>query len=184
METKKARHLFMAFSTLTGIALLAGCSTTAKAPDVTESISSALKQAGLKDVSVAQDRDKGVVTLKGTVPAEGDKAQAGSLAKSLAGNQIVANEIAVVPPGAESAAKTVNGDLDDAIKKNLDASLIQNSLHDDVTYDVKNGVVTLSGSVNSEGKRTLAQQAAAAVPNVQQVVNAVEVKNRKATSTP
>jgi osmotically-inducible protein OsmY len=47
---------------------------------------------------------------------------------------------------------------------------------------VKNGVVTLKGEVNSEGKRSLAEKVAAGVPNVKQVVNEIEVKNRKASS--
>jgi|GEM_PF-4865996 len=36
-----------------------------------------------------QDRDKGVVTLTGTVVSEVDKAQAESIAKSIAGMQVV-----------------------------------------------------------------------------------------------
>ncbi|MBK5295295.1 MAG: hypothetical protein JJE04_26910 [Acidobacteriia bacterium] len=37
-----------------------------------DSIRSSLDQAGFKDVSVKQDRDKGVVTLGGHVPAGQD----------------------------------------------------------------------------------------------------------------
>lgn len=163
--------------------LLAGCSTTPKAPDVTGAIKDSLGQAGLKDVSVSQDREKSVVTLKGSVPADGDKMRAESIARSIAGGQVIANEIAVLPPGVESEAKTINKDVDEGIKKNLDAALIQNTLHDDVKYDVKNGVVTLTGEVNSQSTRTASQQIAAGVPYVQQVVNKLEVKNQKATST-
>ena len=165
------------------LVLLSGCSTPAKAPDVTGAIRNSLSQAGLKDVSVSQDRDKSVVTLKGSVPADSDKMQAESIAKSIAGSQVIANEIAVLPPGVESEAKAINKDLDEGIRKNLDATLIQNSLHDDVKYDVRNGVVTLTGDVNSQATRTASQQIASAVPYVQQVVNKLEVKNQKATST-
>ncbi len=124
---------------------LAGCSTTTKSPDVADSIRKSLDTANLKDVSVSQDRDKGVVTLGGHVAADADKAQAESIAKSLAGTQVVANQIAVTPPGAASDAKAVNSDLDKAIDKNLDAALIQNHLRKGVKYEVKNGVVTLTG---------------------------------------
>jgi hyperosmotically inducible periplasmic protein len=55
----------------------------------------------LKDVAVSQDRDKGIVTLSGQVASENDKAQAESLAKSLAGAQVVADQIAVIPVGGE-----------------------------------------------------------------------------------
>jgi hyperosmotically inducible periplasmic protein len=166
---------------LLSVASLAGCSAS-KSPDVTDPIRQSLNQAGLKDVSVSQDRDKGVVTLDGHVRADADKAQAESIAKSMAGTQVVADQIAVIPPGDESAAKAVNSDLDAAIEKNLDAVLIQNRLKKSVKYDVKNGVVTLTGEVRSETKRASAASIAAAVPNVQQVVNELQVKDQKATS--
>src|SRR5664280_2614404 len=88
------------------IGVLVGCSAPAtKAPDVADNIRKSLEQANLKNVSVSQDRDKGVVTLGGTVAAENDKAQAEAMAKSFAGGQVVANQIAVVPLGLESDAK-------------------------------------------------------------------------------
>jgi osmotically-inducible protein OsmY len=76
---------------------LAGCSGTAKSPDVSDGIRRSLDQAGLKDVSVSQDRDKGVVTLDGHVPSDGDKSQPESIAKSMAGAQVVSNQIGVIP---------------------------------------------------------------------------------------
>jgi osmotically-inducible protein OsmY len=57
---------------------------------------------------VSQDREKGVVILGGHVAAEADKVQAESLAKSIAVAQVVANQIAVTPPGVGSEAKTGN----------------------------------------------------------------------------
>ena len=169
---------------LLALGFLSGCSgTTAKSPDVTDSIRKSLDQAGLKDVSVSQDRDKGIVTLGGQVPNESDKSQAESLAKSYAGSQVVANQIAVVPVGVEKEAKAINSDLDKGIEKNLDAALIQNRLHDNVKYKVKNGVVTLSGEVNSKSKRVHAESVATQVPNVKQVVNDLQIKNQKASSS-
>ena len=162
---------------------LAGCSSSAtKSPDVADSIRKSLDGANLKDVSVSQDREKGVVTLGGHVAGDADKSQAESIAKSVAGSQVVANQIAVIPPGA-TEAKKVNSDLDAGIEKNVDAALIQNRLKKGVKYEVKNGVVTLSGEVRSEALRAQAQSVAAAVPNVQQVVNELQVKNQKATSS-
>jgi hyperosmotically inducible protein len=163
--------------------LLAGCSDTNKSPDVADNIRKSLDQAGYKDVSVSQDRDKGVVTLTGTVLTEGDKAQAESIAKSGAGAQVVADQIAVRPPGNESDAKTVDSDMDKAIEKNLDAVLVKNKLKKDVKYDVKNGVVTLTGDVISQSRRAQVEKLANTVPNVKQVVNELEVKNQKASST-
>src|ERR1700759_1356024 len=90
------------------LVFVAGCDNTPpKSPDVQDSIKKSLDQAGYKDVSVSQDRDKGVVTLGGTVASDTDKTQAESLAKSIAAGQVVADQIAVRPPGDESTAKTV-----------------------------------------------------------------------------
>jgi hyperosmotically inducible periplasmic protein len=164
------------------VGALAGCSDTNKSPDVTDNIRKSLDQAGYKDVSVSQDREKGVVTLKGAVPTDGDKTQAESIAKSSAGAQVVADQIAVRPPGNESDAKTVDSDLDKGIEKNLDAMLVKNRLEKGVKYDVKNGVVTLTGDVRSQSRRTQVERLASTVPNVKQVVNELEVKNQKASS--
>jgi len=180
----KRLRLLVAALALLALGILAGCSqTSAKSPEVSDNIRKSLDQAGLKDVSVNQDRDKGVVTLGGKVTGENDKSQAESLAKSLAPGQVVANQIAVVPVGIEKDAKAVNSDLDDGIEKNLDAALIQNNMHDDVKYAVKSNVVTLTGEVNSQSKRDRAGSVATNVPYVKQVVNDLQVKNQKASSS-
>jgi osmotically-inducible protein OsmY len=70
----------------------------------------------------------------------------------------------------------VNSDLDKGIEKNLDPALIQNRMHDNVKYDVKSGVVTLTGEVNSEAKRDRAGKVATSVPNVKQVVNVCRLR--------
>jgi len=179
------RHLTSFIFVLTiAFGTLSGCSAgPSKSPDVAGGIRTALDQAGLKSVSVSQDRDKGVVSLTGQVPSDSDKAQAETIANSMAAGQVVADQIAVVPPGAEHDAKAMNSDLDEGIEKNLDAALIQNGLKRTVDYNVKSGVVTLKGEVNSESKRAYAQKVAASVPNVQQVVNELQVKDQKASST-
>ena len=178
------RNLCSSLLALVVVGTLVGCSgKPAQSPDVSDNIRKSLDQAGLKDVSVSQDRDKGIVTLGGQVASENDKAQAESLAKSLAGAQVVANQIAVIPVGVEKEAKAVNSDLDTGIEKNLDAALIQNKMHDNVKYEVKNGVITLTGEVNSQNKRDRAEKVATSVPNVKQVVNNLQVKNQKASSS-
>jgi len=164
--------------------LFVGCSQpSANSPDVSGNIHQSLDQAGFTDVSVTQDRDRGVVTLGGHVAADRDKAQAEAIATSLAGGQVVSNQIAVTPVGSEGAAKAVNSDVDEGIEKTLDAVLIQNKLHDSVKYDVKNSVVTLTGEVDSQFMRRQAQSIASSVPNVGQVVNELQIKKQKATSS-
>jgi osmotically-inducible protein OsmY len=187
--THPSRRLTARFKPFTAtLALLCvgsfiGCSSTPKSPDVADAIRKSLDQSGYKDVSVSQDRDKGVVTLTGHVPADTDKASAETIAKGYAGAQVVSDQIMVLPPGNESATKDVNSALDDGIKKNWEAVYIQDHFNKDVSYDVKNGVVTLKGTVSSQGRRAAAEKIATGVPNVAQVVNELEVKGQKATST-
>jgi hyperosmotically inducible protein len=181
----KTFRVSLAVLALLAFGTLAGCSgTNAQSPEVTDNIRKSLDQAGLKDVTVSQDRDKGVVTLGGQVGSDNDKSQAETLAKSFAGAQVVADQIAVIPAGIEKETKAINADLDKGIERNLDAALLQNRLHESVKYAVKSGVVTLTGEVNSQSKRDYAEKVAARVPNVQQVVNDLQVKNQKASSSP
>ena len=96
----------------------------------------------------------------------GDAARTSACATSLS----VSNQIAVIPPVA---------DVDKDIDRNLDAALIEARLHESVHYEVRNGVVTLTGEVDSQSKRRRAETVAAGVPNVLQVVNELKVKGQK-----
>jgi osmotically-inducible protein OsmY len=61
--------------------------------------------------------------------------------------------------------------------------LVQHRFNQDVHYDVNQGVVTLKGNVRSQSQRATVEKLAAQVPNVKQVVNELEVRNQKATSS-
>jgi hyperosmotically inducible protein len=136
-------------STKLGVILLAlaglvGCSAN-RAPDVAANIRNSLNQAGFKDVTVAQDRDKGVVTLGGNVKDEEGRYRAGELAQRQAAGQVVANQIAVLPAGNESTAKTVNSDVDKGIEANLDAAFTADNMNG-IHHSTTNGVVTLTAT--------------------------------------
>ena len=178
----KLSEIFLTALAFVTLSTLIGCGAGPK-PDVSSKVRSGLDEAGLKGVTVHEDRAKGVVTLGGQVASDADKSQAESIAKSNAEGQVVADEITVLPGNTNTSdAKTYNSDLDKGIEKNLDAALVSHGLKKGVKYDVKNGVVKLTGKVNSESKRSEAEKIAAGVPNVQQVVNELEVRGRKATS--
>jgi hyperosmotically inducible periplasmic protein len=133
---------------------------------------------------VSQDRERGVVTLTGNVSSQDDKSRADSIAKSIAGMQVVSDQIGVRPAGDENTAKKVDSELDSGIDKNLEAMLVQHRLNREVKYDVNSGVVTLQGDVPSQGQRASAEKLAKQVPNGKQVVNKLEVKHGRATSAP
>jgi len=165
------------------LAITLACTNDTKAPDVTDNVRHALDNAGLTDVHVSQDHDKNVVTLSGNVSTDDDKARAESIAKSQAGSAVVADEIGVRPKNDESTAKKVDSELDSGIDKNLEAMLVEHKMNHAVHYDVNNGVVTLKGNVASQGQRSNVEKLAQEVPNVKQVVNELDVKNQRATST-
>jgi len=163
------------------LTMMIGCSQNrASTPSSKENVERALDQNSLKDVKVDEDRDKGVITLKGEVKSDAAKAQAEDLAKANANGMIVANEIAVRPEGAEGDAKKIAGNVDDGIENNLKAAFTANHLDNQhIGVRVKEGVVTLTGDVDTMDERAMAEKAAAATPNVTQVVNELKVKGKK-----
>jgi hyperosmotically inducible protein len=89
----------------------------------------------------------------------------------------VVNQVSVQPVGAESDAKSIASNVDEAIEKNYKAALISTGLEkQDIDFKAKNGVLILKGSVKTVAQRQEAQSAAARVPNVQQVLNQINVK--------
>jgi hyperosmotically inducible protein len=162
-----------------------GCtSDKASTPDVKDQVSKALANAGYKDVKVATNNDKQLVTLTGDVKTQEDKEKANELAKTAAAGYVVSNEVGVRPEGVEGAAKKIDSNVDDAIEKDFKAVIIANRLEKQhIRYDAKNGVLTLKGDVDTPVQRTQVEKLAATVPNVQQVVNELDVKGAKRRSS-
>ena len=140
-------------------------------------VKTALEQADLKDVRVTEDSSKNTITLGGTLHSDDAKSRAADIAQSNAGPRIIANEISVEPVGNEGAARRMESNLDDGIENNYKAVLISKGLDKQhIRYDAKNGVLTLKGSVKSTAQRQEAQELAKNTPNVQQVVNEIQVQ--------
>ena len=157
-----------------------GCSQQKAGPSYQDSVKQALDSAGFKDVSVDEDRDKGVITLKGKVNSEDQKMAAEQAAKSAAPGVVLANEISIEPEGYEREAQKIESSMDSAIEDNFKAALVGNKLEDQhIRYQANNGVLTLEGDVDSAALRQKAEKLAASVPNVTQVVNKLEVKKGK-----
>ena len=171
----------MATASLAGALMIAGCSNNPHYADSKDAVNNALTQNNMGAIHVSQDRDKGVMTLTGTVPNEDQKTQAESIAKQAAPTYTVADQIAVVPPANADAAKAANSDTDSAIEDSFKAELDKHRNLKDQSISVKskNGSVTLSGSVKTEAQKREAEKLAKKVPNVQQVVNEIDVKRGK-----
>jgi osmotically-inducible protein OsmY len=160
------------------LALLAGvaCSRTNNS-SYKDSVKRALEQADLTDVTVSEDAAKNTITLGGKVHSENAKQQAAQVAQAAAGNRIVANEISVEPVDQGSAARSIEHNTDDAIEKNYKAALISKGLDkQNIHFTAKNGVLTLKGSAKTLQQRNEAQQLAANIPNVAQVINEIQVR--------
>jgi len=170
--------LFSSAAVLVGVLGIAGCNKSH--PDEKDAVTSSLKSNSLGEVSVSQDRDKGVMTLTGDVATDAQKQQAGTLAQQAAPDYQVANEIGVRPPET-SQAGAVASDVDKAIEDNFKAEIKSRKALDDqsIHASAKNGTLEIKGSVKTEAQKKEVESLAKKVPNVQQVVNELEVNPKK-----
>lgn len=181
MKSRDIRYkaLLSSAAVLAGVMVVAGCNKPAH-PDEKSAVSDSLKNNNLSAVSVSQDREKGVMTLKGDVDSQELKNQAENVAKQAAPDYTIADEIGVRPPGA-SEAGSVASNLDNAIEDNFKAMIkSQANLNDQsISGAAKNGTLVLKGSVKTAKQKKEAEDLAKKVPNVQQVVNEIEVNPKK-----
>ena len=165
-----------------GAMVIAGCNKTH--PDEKSAVTNSLNGNNLSAVSVSQDQDKGVMTLSGNVDNADAKSQAETLAKQAAPDYTIANEIGVRPPQVANAG-AVASNLDSAIEDNFKAAIkAHENLNDQsIRASAKNGTLVIKGSVKTAAQKKEVGTLAKQVPNVQQVVNELEVKPDK-HSTP
>ena len=111
----------------------------------------------------------GIVTLTGTVLDKDDKALAEDTVENLPGVVKVDNEIEVKAPAPEHSdewiALKVRGEL--LVKANVSATSTK--------VDVKDGVVTLSGTASSDAQRDLTEIYAKQIDHVRSVTNNIVV---------
>jgi len=152
----------------------------ANTPDAKPAVEDALKAAGYNNINVDQDRDKAVITLKGDVPTDEDKAKVAQIAQSAANGMVVSNEVGVRPQGNEGQAKKVDKATDDAIEDHMKAAIAAHKWENQhISYDATNGALTLKGDVDTARQRQQINDVAKNIPGVQQVVNELQVKGDK-----
>jgi osmotically-inducible protein OsmY len=106
----------------------------------------------------------GVVTLFGIVPSQQAKAAAEAEARKVSGVKRVENELQVVASAKQAAGKVRDEELERTVKQAFDTPDLK-----DISIEVKNGVVRLTGTVPSGARRLEAAVAARAVPGVRAV---------------
>lgn len=143
----------------------------------------------LSPFSIDTSVENGIVSLSGEVGSEIDKELAGEVARNIEGIEDVRNDLIVRQGGTEAAAgaaepadaddeRTFADRIDDATTT---AAVKSKLMMDDETgglqinVDTRNHVVTLSGNVDSEAERELAEQIASNVEEVERVQNELEV---------
>jgi hyperosmotically inducible protein len=164
------------------VLLISGCNKSH--PDEKAAVDQALAGDDFGTVGVEQDRDKGVMTLRGNVGLPADKNRAEKVAQRAAPDYTIVNEIGVRPLTVPNAAGA-DAKLDSAIEDNFKAEIKANpNLNDQSIHgSAKNGTLVIKGSVKTAKQKDEAGSLAKQVPNVQQVVNELEVKAGK-HSTP
>ena len=180
---RSARPFLFGAAILLGSAMvIAGCNKSH--PDEKAAVNNSLNSNNLSSVSVSQDRDKGVMTLSGNVDSPESKTRAENLAMEAAPDYTIANEVGVRPPEVPNAG-SVASNLDSAIEDNFKAAIKAHENLDDqsISGSAKNGTLVIKGTVKTPAQKKEAATLAKQVPNVQQVVNELEVKSGK-HSTP
>ena len=98
------------------------------------------------------------------MPSQEAKATAEADTRKVSGVKRVENELQVVTNVKQAAGQVRDEELDRDVKKVLDASAFK-----DITVDVKNGVVRLTGTISTEERRLEAARAARAIHGVRAV---------------
>lgn len=86
-----------ATATLAGALMICGCNSGPRYSDSMSAVKVSLAQNNLADIQVSQDRDKGILTLSGSVPTDDQKIDAVSVTKRTAPTYKIDDEITVVP---------------------------------------------------------------------------------------
>lgn len=135
----------------------------------------ALNREGFENLSTSYDDDNKVLHIKGTVMTETEREKAGEVARSaVAPGAQVANEVTVA-----RKADTAD-DLDSGLSTRLENLIEEDAVLSaaDIDFDVKNGVVTITGRVASADQKARVGNIAREQPGVKDVVNTLEIQTK------
>ena len=174
---RKALQLIPVVALLAVAPLMMACNRPADAPDYEARVNDQLKTANLDNkVNVNWKNEDKTLHLTGEVERAADKARAEELAQQVVGTSgRVVNEVKVEDQDY--------GAIDDRIEDRLSKMFEDRTEWDfdgrGVTFDSEQGVVTITGTVESAGVKEKIGTRAGATEGVKNVVNNLEVKPRK-----
>lgn len=157
--------------------LMTACNRPADQPDYEARVNDELKTANLDNkVNVDWNRDDRVLLLSGEVERQADKARAEEVAQKVVGTSgRVVNEVKV--EGADY------GEVDNRIEEQLDRMFEERTEWDfdgrGVSFDAEQGVVTITGTVESEATKQKIGERARALSGVKDVVNQLDVDSKR-----
>jgi hyperosmotically inducible protein len=122
------------------------------------------------------DVNRGVVSLSGFVDSDEQKSRAGEIARGTEGVADVKNNLAVQEEGSRTAGAVID---DSVLTAKVKAELIENeeTKAHQINVETREGVVQLSGFVDSEAAKSAAAQVAKSVTGVKDVKNELTVKS-------
>jgi hyperosmotically inducible periplasmic protein len=125
------------------------------------------------------DSRDGVVILFGMVPSQESKSAAAEIARGVSGVKRVENQIEVVSSAKHDMVQARDEEIEAGVKKALnDRSDGENS---DISVEVMNGVVRLTGTVPTWQGNLSAVYAARSVAGVRSIRNELKVETRNAS---
>jgi hyperosmotically inducible periplasmic protein len=182
------RHASVAARTgLLIIALAVGACTATRTQQsagevVDDSVLTAKVKTALIDDPVAKANDvnvetyRGVVQLGGFVETAEQKARAGEVARGVSGVKEVRNDLRVSSDQATVGQVVDDSALTAAVKGKLIADQTMQSYK--VNVETQNGIVQLTGFVDSSDAKNRASEVARSVDGVKDVRNDLEVRQR------
>ena len=133
-----------------------------------------LVAADISAFDVNVDTRGGVVTLFGTVGSEAEKHAAEAEVKRVEGVGVVRNELQVVPATRQEAVHREDQEIRKTVSKRLaDRDELADS---DIDIEVENGVVRLTGQVESQSDRLAALTTARTSDGVRSVIGDLRVE--------
>jgi len=152
---------------------------------ITSKVKAALalsKQVSASDVNV--DTTDGIVTLQGRVPSQESRRIAEQIARDTSGVKQVRNELAVSSEGGkpnQDVAQLGTRVSDLELRTRLeDTYEKEDSLKDDrIKTDVRDGVVSLEGEVDSSQEKQTAESRARDIGDVKDVRNHLRIRGRE-----
>jgi len=173
------RHALLLCSTTLLTALAISACHSNQRPDYRMAVYNALDQNNLRSITVSQDRGAGTITLSGIVGSMDRRQQAESVAKQAAPGYQIADRIRIQSAGLQEDIQvaTQTARLDSAIEDNFKARLADEpSLKSEkIQYTAFQGTLTLKGTVRNTKEREQAEDLARKVPQVQHVVNQLQI---------